>query len=114
MADGYKIPGGDHIPIQTRAERRGEIIQGILGGMADFAKTVVTQTVDHMASNAIPQGRDELTNALFHGDAYWPGSQADLSPGRGGVHGPAAEMSGGVYGTAEITPRAPPPASKPT
>jgi hypothetical protein len=103
MSDGYMLDQDN--PIQTNAERRGSMIEGLIGKAADFAMEVGKQTVDYIADNTIPQGRDEFVNALVHGDAYWPGTQVDMAPDQGGVHGPAStgqEISGGVHGSPEI------------
>ena len=40
------------------------------------------------ADRLIPQGRDELCNALFNGSAYWPGEHPEVMP----VEPPAAPV----------------------
>jgi hypothetical protein len=66
--------GNEYTPTKTRADRDVENVNAVkdaaIGVTKGFAKAV-GEAVDRL----VPQGRDELANALFNGRAYWPGEQ---------------------------------------
>jgi hypothetical protein len=54
----------------------------------------VGKAVGEATDRLVVQGRDEAANALFNGNAYWPGTQTpDTGPSDpgGGVHGEMQE-----------------------
>jgi hypothetical protein len=94
MADGYNTtPSEGYTPIETKADRREAMLDGLIDGTKQFVKTVAYETYEHIADKVIPQGADEVANVLYTGSAYlpWPGQgkAPDRTPDEVGVHGPA-------------------------
>lgn len=90
-------------------------------GLGDVVRGV-GKAVGDAIDRLVPQGRDELANAIFNGSAYWPGSHPPslASTPQHGIHGPAAEPAqpgmetadGTAYGTI-LPPETPGPSSGP-
>jgi hypothetical protein len=67
MADEYT-------PIQTKADRRAERVEAVKDAAIGFGKGLI-KAIGEATDRLVVQGRDEAANALFAGDAYWPGQQ---------------------------------------
>lgn len=110
----------DYTPIQTNADRRAEQIEDVKEAGKALAKGAVRAVGDAL-DRLIPQGRDELANAIFNGSAYWPGEQPKFLPAteaeqQVGLHDPAqtysphtpgAEGPANPYMTGSYEPQAP-------
>jgi hypothetical protein len=72
MADEYT-------PIQTKADRRAETVEAVKDAAKDLFKGV-GKAVGEATDRLVVQGRDELANALFNGNAYWPGQHPIVEP----------------------------------
>lgn len=83
-SDMARVPDASHMP-DSRYADNWELTKALGMGVLK----AVGQAVDRL----IPQGRDELANALFNGSAYWPGEQPrSLTPP------PPPPPSPGVHG----------------